>query len=116
MVERLIDSVASINYPTDKLEIQVLDDSTDETVDIIAAKVALHKENGIDIRHMRRPERVGFKAGALQYGMTTVQRGITLPFSMLTFVPEPDFLLKTLPRLKNPKVGMVQTKVGTFQH
>ncbi|MEQ9403004.1 MAG: glycosyltransferase family 2 protein [Cyclobacteriaceae bacterium] len=109
VVERLIDSVAAINYPTDRLEIQVLDDSTDETVDIIAAKVALHKENGIDIRHIRRPERVGFKAGALQYGMEQ-SKGEFIAIFDADFVPEPDFLLKTLPRLKNPKVGMVQTK------
>ena len=109
VVERLIDSVATIDYPKDKLEIQVLDDSNDETVGLIAKLVSVYKKEGLDISHIQRPERVGFKAGALQYGMERA-RGEFIAIFDADFVPRRDFLLKILPRLKNPKVGMVQTK------
>ena len=69
VVDRLIDAVSNFDYPKDKLEIQLLDDSTDETVEIIAEKVVTMVSKGVDIRHVRRGDRKGFKAGALQYGM-----------------------------------------------
>ncbi|MEM6831667.1 MAG: cellulose synthase family protein, partial [Bacteroidota bacterium] len=109
VIERLIDSVSKIDYPLDKLEIQVLDDSDDETVTIIANKIAHYQGKGIDIRHVRRPDRVGFKAGALQYGMQQA-KGEFIAIFDADFVPQPDFLLKTLPRFTSEKVGMVQTK------
>ncbi len=109
VVERLIDTVTKIKYPKYLLEIQVLDDSTDETVDIVADRVAFYQKNGFDIKHIRRPERIGFKAGALQYGMEQA-KGEFLAIFDADFVPKPDFLQKTLPRLGNEKVGMVQTK------
>lgn len=109
VVDRLIDSVAAIDYPIDKLEIQVLDDSNDETLDLVAAKVAHYKKLGIDIEHVRRPERIGFKAGALQYGMLKA-KGEFMAIFDADFVPKPDFLRKTLPRFRNDKIGMVQTK------
>ena len=109
VVDRLIDSVAAISYPRNRLEIQVLDDSNDETLDLVAAKVAHYKKLGIDIKHVRRPERVGFKAGALQYGMQKA-KGEFMAIFDADFVPKSDFLLKTLPRFRNEKVGMVQTK------
>lgn len=109
VVERLIESVVLIDYPKDKLEIQVLDDSDDETVQLIADLVAQYKKLGMDIQHIQRPEHVGFKAGALQYGMKRA-KGEFIAIFDADFVPQPDFLLKTLPRFQNSKVGMVQTK------
>ncbi|GAB3322856.1 glycosyltransferase [Larkinella ripae] len=106
---RLIDAVAQLNYPGAKFEIQVLDDSTDETVGIIAEKVAHYQQIGIDIQHIRRPERSGFKAGALSYGLERA-KGEFIAIFDADFVPEPDFLLKTIPHFENPKVGIVQTR------
>lgn len=109
VVERLIDAVSKIDYPLDKFEIQILDDSDDETVQIIADKVAHYQQKGIDIQHVRRTDRVGFKAGALQHGMQ-IAKGEFIAIFDADFVPKPDFLLKTLPRFTSEKVGMVQTK------
>jgi cellulose synthase/poly-beta-1,6-N-acetylglucosamine synthase-like glycosyltransferase len=85
VVERLIDAVTLLKYPREKLDIQLLDDSSDETVDIIAAKVAYYKQRGLSIEHVRRPERTGFKAGALGYGLTP--EGSSSPFSTQTLFP-----------------------------
>ena len=109
VVERLIDKVVLLNYPKDKLDIQVLDDSTDETVDIIAAKVSAYKQQGFDIEHVRRPERKGFKAGALAYGLAFA-KGEFIAIFDADFVPDPDFLLKTIPHFQDPKVAIVQTR------
>jgi cellulose synthase/poly-beta-1,6-N-acetylglucosamine synthase-like glycosyltransferase len=109
VVERLIDSVAKLNYPRHKLDIQLLDDSTDETVEIIARKVDEYKQLGLAIEHIRRPERKGFKAGALAYGLP-LAKGEFLAIFDADFVPDPDFLLKTLPRFADPKVAIVQTR------
>jgi len=109
VVERLIDAVARLNYPTDKLEIQVLDDSTDETVSIIAERIAHYQRQGVPIEHVRRPERTGFKAGALAYGLTFAKGEFVAIFDA-DFVPDPDFLLKTVPHFTDPKVGIVQTR------
>lgn len=109
VVERLIDAVAHLNYPADKLDIQVLDDSTDETVSIIADRIAHYQQQGVPIEHVRRPERVGFKAGALAYGLTFA-KGEFIAIFDADFVPDPDFLLKTVPHFTDPKVGIVQTR------
>ncbi|MGF7218424.1 cellulose synthase/poly-beta-1,6-N-acetylglucosamine synthase-like glycosyltransferase [Spirosoma lacussanchae] len=109
VVERLIDAVAKLNYPSDKLDIQVLDDSTDETVAIIAARVAEYQRRGLDIEHVRRPERKGFKAGALGYGLEFA-KGEFIAIFDADFVPDPDFLLKTVPHFADPKVAIVQTR------
>ncbi|MBD2757543.1 cellulose synthase family protein [Spirosoma validum] len=109
VVERLIDAVVQLQYPQDKLEIQLLDDSTDETVELIARKVADYKQQGIDIEHIRRPERKGFKAGALAYGLT-IAKGEFIAIFDADFVPDPEFLLKTIPHFADPKVGIVQTR------
>jgi cellulose synthase/poly-beta-1,6-N-acetylglucosamine synthase-like glycosyltransferase len=109
VVERLIDAVVLLNYPKDKLDIQVLDDSTDETVAIIAQKIAHYKELGFDIEHIQRPERKGFKAGALAYGLT-IAKGKLLAIFDADFVPDPEFLLKTVPHFSDPKVAIVQTR------
>ncbi len=109
VAERLIDSIAKLRYPLDKLHIQVLDDSTDETVEIIAKRVAYFQQQGLPIEHIRRPERKGFKAGALAYGLTITDAEFIAIFDA-DFVPDPDFLLKTLPNFADPKVGIVQTR------
>ncbi|MEM6814551.1 MAG: cellulose synthase family protein [Bacteroidota bacterium] len=111
VVERLIDSVCKLDYPLDKLEIQVLDDSNDETVDIIARKVKWYSQKNIDIQHIRRPNRIGFKAGALQYGMEEA-KGEYIAIFDADFVPHSDFLLRTLPKFNEERIGMVQTKWG----
>ncbi|AKD54116.1 cellulose synthase family protein [Spirosoma radiotolerans] len=109
VVERLIDAVVQLHYPKDKLDIQLLDDSTDETVAIIARKIADYKRQGFAIEHIRRPERNGFKAGALAYGLT-IAKGELLAIFDADFVPDPEFLLKTVPHFADPKVAIVQTR------
>lgn len=110
VVQRLIDAVCRFEYPKEKLEIQVLDDSTDETVDIITDKVNEWKAEGINIRHIRRGERTGFKAGALQYGLAMAEGEFIAVFDA-DFLPQPDFLIKTLPVFENT-TGVVQTRWG----
>ena len=109
VVERLIDSVCRLEYPKDKLEIQVLDDSNDETVDLIKRKVNFYLTEGLDIKHIQRLNRTGFKAGALQHGLEQA-KGTYLAIFDADFVPSPDFLLKTLPKFNHENTGMVQTK------
>ncbi len=109
VAERLIDAITRLQYPVEKLDIQVLDDSTDETVAIIARRVAYFRERGLNIQHIRRPERTDFKAGALAYGLTRA-RGEFIAIFDADFVPNPDFLLKTIPNLRDPQVGVVQTR------
>jgi len=107
--ERLIDAVASFDYPREKLEIQILDDSNDETVDIIAKRVKLLRCQGFDISQVRRPVRTGYKAGALQYGMEEA-KGEFLAIFDADFLPSPDFLRKTIPHFGDLKIGVVQTR------
>lgn len=109
VAERLIDAVARLDYPRHKLEIQILDDSTDETVALIAGKVAQYQQQGLDIHHIRRPDRKGFKAGALAYGMERA-RGNFMAIFDADFLPDPDFLLRTMPHFEDDGVGIVQTR------
>ena len=110
VVNRLIDASCAIIYPKDKLEVQVLDDSTDQTVDVVAACVEKYRSQGFDIKHVRRSNRSGFKAGALKEGLT-IARGEFVAIFDADFVPRPNFLLKTIPHFfADPKVGMVQTR------
>ncbi|HAB51480.1 MAG TPA: glycosyl transferase family 2, partial [Ignavibacteriales bacterium] len=109
VVERLIDSVCEIDYPKDKLEIQVLDDSTDETVNITAKAVELKKNEGFDIKHVRRSNRSGFKAGALKEGLSTA-KGEYIAIFDADFIPDKNFLRKTLSFFSDQNIGMVQTR------
>jgi len=109
VVERLIDNVCAIDYPKDKMEIQVLDDSTDETTQIVAKKVAEKKNLGFDIVHIRRGSREGFKAGALKEGMRQA-KGEFLAIFDADFVPQKDFLKKTIPFFGDERIGLVQTR------
>jgi cellulose synthase/poly-beta-1,6-N-acetylglucosamine synthase-like glycosyltransferase len=109
VAERLINSVCEIDYPKDKLEIQVLDDSTDETTRIVGEVVAQKELQGFDIHHIRRGSREGFKAGALKVGLQTA-RGEYIAIFDADFIPHKDFLKKTLPFFADDKIGMVQTR------
>lgn len=109
VANRVIDSVCNLKYPKDRLEIQVLDDSTDETVQIVDRKVAEKQVQGFDIKHIRRGNREGYKAGALKHGLAFA-RGEYIAIFDADFVPRPDFLLETLPYFANPKIGLVQTR------
>ncbi len=109
VVERLIDSVCEIDYPKDKLEIQVLDDSTDETVDVVAKLVKAKQDLGFDIQHVRRTNREGFKAGALKEGMKSA-KGKYIAIFDADFIPKKDFLRNTLRYFINDKIGLVQTR------
>lgn len=112
VVGRLLESVAALDYPRELLTIQVLDDSTDETVEITAATVEALAAKGINIQHVRRPERKGYKAGAMAYGMSLVQAEFIMVLDA-DFVPAPDFLRRTIPHLiSRPRLGMVQTRWG----
>ena len=109
VVERLIDAICLIDYPKDKLEIQVLDDSTDETSKITAAAVEAKQKEGFDIQHIRRGTREGFKAGALKAGMK-IAKGEFIAIFDADFLPHKDFLTKTLSFFTDDKIGMVQTR------
>lgn len=109
VIERLIDSVCEIDYPKDKMEIQVLDDSTDETTAIVAKVVEEKKKLGFDISHIRRGSREGFKAGALKEGMK-IAKGEFIAIFDADFIPQKEFLKKTLSYFTDDKVGMVQSR------
>jgi cellulose synthase/poly-beta-1,6-N-acetylglucosamine synthase-like glycosyltransferase len=110
VVERVIDHVTALDYPRDKLHIQILDDSTDDTLRLSRVRAALHRERGADIAVLKRPDRDGFKAGALNWGLSHTQSEFIAIFDA-DFCPQPDFLLKTIPLLvENPELGMVQTR------
>ncbi len=111
VVERLIDTIAMIDYPKEKLEIQVLDDSTDQTVEIVARKVTVLRQQGLDIKHIRRNNRQGFKAGALEEGLTKA-KGEFIAIFDADFLPNSDFLLQTIPWFEDTNIGVVQTRWG----
>ena len=109
--ERVIAAVCRLDYPTELLEIQVLDDSTDETVEVVRRSVERARDQGIDIVHIRRSHRTGFKAGALGYGLE-LATGEFIAIFDADFVPEPDFLRRTLPHFERPDVAFVQARWG----
>jgi len=106
---RLIEAAAAFDWPRDRLEIQVLDDSTDGTSEVAGRAVAAARARGVDIHHIRRSRREGFKAGALAEGMER-SRGEFLAVFDADFVPAPDFLLRLMPEFADPAVGMVQAR------
>ncbi len=108
---RLIDAVCCLDYPRELLEIQVLDDSTDETVASVAAQVALLRGQGFRIHHLHRTERQGFKAGALAAGLAQASGELVAVFDA-DFVPTPNFLRATVPYFQDPALGMVQARWG----
>lgn len=111
VVERLIKSVCRFDYPKELLEIQILDDSTDDTVDIVRAIVKQMKSRGFDIHYIHRDHRTGFKAGALKEGLETAKGELVAIFDA-DFVPHSEFLKETVPYFTEPEVGMIQTRWG----
>lgn len=109
VVERLIDAVCRIDYPRECLEIQVLDDSTDETRDLAARCVERYREAGFDIHYLHRTARTGYKAGALQEGLDEA-RGAFIAIFDADFIPPPDFLQHTMHLFRDERVGLVQTR------
>lgn len=111
VVERLLKSVADLDYPRELLQIQVLDDSTDETRDLAESKVNELRAAGLDVEHVHRTDRTGFKAGALANGMRTCKGEFILILDA-DFVPPRDMLLKTIHYFTDPAIGMLQTRWG----
>ena len=108
---RVIEAAAQLDYPSHLLQIQVLDDSTDETVNLVAEAVAKVRSQGIDIVHVHRTDRSGYKAGALRDGLATASGEFIAIFDA-DFVPEPDFLLRSIPYFDAPDVAFVQGSWG----
>src|ERR1043166_228364 len=109
VVERLVKAIAEIDYPNDRLQIQVLDDSTDETVKLAEATVEKYRALGFDIEYVHRSDRTGFKAGALENGMKTA-KGDLLAIFDADFVPKPDCLRKLVNYFTDPMVGCAQMR------
>src|SRR5262250_1526939 len=109
VIERLVEAVAKFDYPAELLDVQVLDDSTDETQQVARACVERHAAAGMPIRYIHRSNRAGFKAGALENGLHTA-RGEFIAIFDADFLPEADFLRRTIPYFQNPEIGMVQTR------
>ena len=111
VVKRLLKAVARFDYPQEKLHIQVLDDSTDKTSELVKRLVRVLKKRGFSIDHIHRKDRTGFKAGALDRGMKQTDVDIIAVFDA-DFIPHPGFLKETIPHLLLPNTGMVQTRWG----
>lgn len=109
VVGRLLDAVAAIDYPKDKLQIQLLDDSTDETTAIASDIISNWGRKGVEIEHLRRSNRTGYKAGALKNGMCSA-RGEFIAIFDADFEPKRDFLKQTIVAFQSPDIGMVQTR------
>ena len=109
VVDRLLDAVCRLDYPREKLDIQLLDDSTDETVDVARALVERYAASGNPVTYIHRENRHGFKAGALAAGLESAKGEFVAIFDA-DFVPPPDFLLKCIHHFTDPKIGMVQTR------
>jgi cellulose synthase/poly-beta-1,6-N-acetylglucosamine synthase-like glycosyltransferase len=109
VIERLVESISRFDYPRELLDIQVLDDSTDETRQVARACVDRFAAQGLPITYIYRANREGFKAGALENGLKTAQGELVVIFDA-DFIPAPDFLRRSVPYFENPEIGMVQTR------
>jgi len=109
VAERLIDSVAKLDYPRELLEIQVLDDSTDDTSALARAAVERHRREGIDIHYLHRGDRAGYKAGALQEGLRSATGEFLLVLDA-DFIPDPGIIRDSIDYFSDPEVGMVQSR------
>jgi cellulose synthase/poly-beta-1,6-N-acetylglucosamine synthase-like glycosyltransferase len=111
VIDRLVEAICGMEYPRDKLEIQVLDDSTDETQEVAAGVVERYKALGHPIEYIHRTNRYGFKAGALDAGLK-VAKGEFVAIFDADFVPPPEWLMKVIHHFAEPGIGMVQTRWG----
>lgn len=111
VMDRLLENISKIEYPSSKLEIQVLDDSTDESVEATAIHIKKLQETGLDITHIRRTNRQGYKAGALKEGLE-IAKGDFIAIFDADFLPSPDWLKKTVIYFKDEEIGVVQTRWG----
>jgi cellulose synthase/poly-beta-1,6-N-acetylglucosamine synthase-like glycosyltransferase len=111
VADRLIESVCRIDYPRELLEIQVLDDSVDETQSVASHAVRRFAAQGVDVKYYHRTDRRGYKAGALEEGLK-VARGEFIAIFDADFIPTSDFLTRLMPHFRDPKVGMVQARWG----
>src|SRR5438105_10964157 len=111
VADRLIEAVCRLDYPRDRLEIQVLDDSVDETRSIAELAVRRFEAQGLDIKYCHRGDRVGYKAGALEAGLR-VARGEFIAIFDADFIPPSDFLCRLVPYFADSKIGMVQARWG----
>ena len=109
VAQRIIDAVAALNYPADKLQLQIVDDSTDDTRNVIAQRIAYHNQRGISMEHIHRTNRIGFKAGALKEAME-ISTGEFIAIFDADFIPEPDILINTVHYFSNKEVGMLQLR------
>jgi cellulose synthase/poly-beta-1,6-N-acetylglucosamine synthase-like glycosyltransferase len=109
VIDRLIEACCKLDYPREKLDIQLLDDSTDETQQVAAEIVARYRQQGHPIEHIHRTDRYGYKAGALDYGLKTAKGELVAIFDA-DFVPPPDWLMRVVHHFAEPCVGMVQTR------
>ena len=114
VMERLLDNISKLKYPKDRLEIQVLDDSTDESVLTTKNHVRKLQEQGLDIKHICRTNRKGFKAGALKEGLESA-KGEFIAIFDADFLPEQDWLLKTVPYFKDKKNWCSPDSLGTYK-
>ncbi len=111
VMERLLDNIALMDYPMGKLEIQVLDDSTDESFEETAQHIKRLQKTGLDIKHLTRAKREGFKAGALKEGLKSA-KGEYIAIFDADFLPKKDWLRNTIPYFKDSEIGVVQTRWG----
>ena len=110
-MERLLNNIAQMDYPKNKLEIQVLDDSTDDTVSDTRSHIEELKKGGLNIHHITRTDRTGFKAGALKEGLK-IAKGEFIAIFDADFLPSPNWLKRTIPHFKDGQIGVVQTRWG----
>ena len=115
VMERLLTCINGLDYPREKLEVQVLDDSTDESVELTAQLIKELQKNGLDIVQIRRDDRVGFKAGALKEGLQKAKGELIAIFDA-DFLPKTDWLLKTVAQFDAPEIGVVQTRWEHINH
>lgn len=109
VAERIVDAACGLRYPRERLQIQVLDDSTDDTTVLLAERVRRWRRSGVDVVHVRRDSRRGYKAGALRDAMATATGEFVAIFDA-DFVPAPEFLLTSVPHFADPSVGVVQSR------
>lgn len=109
VIDRLLHALGELRWPSSKLHVQIIDDSTDRTTSLIESELPELRDRGIDVEHIVREERTGYKAGAIQRGLRTASGEFVAIFDA-DFVPDPSFLEETIPHFENPQVGCVQTR------